>query len=198
MDKVIEEMCRESFGMLDSGDIDGALRLSGEALASADSSLARVKAGQNYDADATLMRACAAHTSILLAAGMAPDAFSCCVMTACIADSRGDFVVSSLAGDCAGLIHGMIMSAMAAVDSLPPADTVRDNAVALISLAGHVYLHISDKTGQRDNALMDLLGPLCGQARNAIIDGKEVPPSETKTFLAEIIRLGADLGILRV
>lgn len=196
----IKTLLDDTAARLSVGDMDSALRLSAEALATADTILksSASEHGQSYALSATdedvvgLLVASDTHVRCLLMAQAPVQALSCALLSLCTVDICGIVERDGCRDAFAALLQTTIIAEMSAIDTLPLNDETHDNGTTLLSLTAFLL----NSYGNADDPLLAQLGQICDLTTEPIIDEISTPASDLKRILAEILGIASALGIL--
>lgn len=196
----IKTLLDDTAARLSVGDMDSALRLSAEALATADTILksSASEHGQSYALSATdedvvgLLVASDTHVRCLLMAQAPVQALSCALLSLCTVDICGIVERDGCRDAYAALLQTTIIAEMSAIDTLPLNDETHDNGTTLLSLTAFLL----NSYGNADDPLLAQLGQICDLTTEPIIDEISTPASDLKRILAEILGIASALGIL--
>lgn len=196
----IKSLLDDTAARLSVGDMDSALRLSAEALATADAVLksSPSESGAAYalsvaDEDVIgLLVASDTHVRCLLMAQAPVQALSCALLSLCTVDICGIVEREGCRDVFAALLQTTIIAEMSAIDTLPLNDETHDSGTTLLSLSAFLL----NSYGNAADPLLAQLGQICDLAAEPIIDGISTPASDLKRILAEILGIASALGIL--
>lgn len=196
----IKTLLDDTAARLSVGDMDSALRLSAEALATADTILksSASEHGPSYALSATdedvvgLLVASDTHVRCLLMAQAPVQALSCALLSLCTVDICGIVERDGCRDAFAALLQTTIIAEMSAIDTLPLNDETHDNGTTLLSLTAFLL----NSYGNADDPLLAQLGQICDLTTEPIIDEISTPASDLKRILAEILGIASALGIL--
>ncbi len=202
MEDNIKSLLDETAARLSAGDIDSALRLSAEALASADaalkrtsrpeSELAKVAFSATDAAVIDLLVAADTHVRCLLMASAPVQALSCALLSLCTADICGIVERDGCRGAFAALLQTTLITEMSAIDTLPLNDETHDLGTSLLSLTGFLLGAYGDKSDR----MLAHVGQICDVISEPVIDGVTTPATDLKRILAEMLGKASALGIL--
>lgn len=196
----IKSLLDDTAARLSVGDMDSALRLSAEALATADAVLksSASEQGASYALSAAdedvvdLLVASDTHVRCLLMAQAPVQALSCALLSLCTVDICGIVNRDGCRDAFAALLQTTIITEMSAIDTLPLNDETHDSGTALLSLTAFLL----NSYGDAADPLLAQLGQICDLTTEPIIDGISTPASDLKRILAEILGIASALGIL--
>ena len=201
MERTMEKV-EQSMELLRIGDVESALRLSGEALAEVDSAVNKDKTQARY-----LCRAAATHIYIMNEVGMSVDAFACGVMSSCMADYFGYFGDEKAEASSVFLLKETLLAAMRAVDSLGIGEEVIEKGTRMVTLLAIMLKTCSDRMPSElydENVddvpeLLEMIGRNCViDSPVVIIDGEEILSENTQAILAEVVKIAVELQLLQV
>ncbi len=196
MEEKIKTLLDETAARLSAGDLESALRLSAEALATADAALKRPQgdtAAVVPDAAVDrLLEAADTHVRCLLMASMSVQALSCALLSLCTVDICGVAKRPECRERLAALLRTVIVAEMSAIDTLPLNDETHDLGKALLGLTGFLL----NSYGPADDPLLAQIAQICEVKSEPVIDGTPTPASDLKRILAEMLGIAGALGIL--
>lgn len=200
MKDIIKSLLDDTAARLSVGDMDSALRLSAEALATADAVLksSASEQGTSYALSAAdedvvdLLVASDTHVRCLLMAQAPVQALSCALLSLCTVDICGIVEREDCRDAFAALLQTTVIAEMSAIDTLPLNDETHDSGATLLSLSAFLL----NSYGNAADPLLAQLGQICDLAAEPIIDGISTPASDLKRILAEILGIASALGIL--
>lgn len=201
MESKIEKVS-QSMELLRAGEVESALRLSGEALAEVDAAVHNDKTQARY-----LCSAAATHIYILNEVSMSEDAFSCGVMSSCMADYFGYFGEAQIDASSIFLLKETLLAALSAVDSLGIGDEVIESGTRLVTLLASMLKTCVERlpSDQLDETiddvgeLLSMIGKRCAiDSPTLEIDGVEVSRENTQAILAEVVKVAVEMQLLRV
>lgn len=195
MEEKIKPLLDETAARLSAGDLESALRLSAEALATADAALKRPQGGAADVPDAAvdrLLEVADTHVRCLLMASMPVQALSCALLSLCTVDICDVAKRPECRERLAALLRTVIVAEMSAIDTLPLNDETHDLGKALLGLTGFLL----NSYGPADDPLLAQIAQICDVKSEPVIDGTPTPASDLKRILAEMLGIAGALGIL--
>lgn len=194
MEEKIRTLLDETAARLSAGDLESALRLSAEALATADAALKRPQGGADVPDAAVdrLLEAADTHVRCLLMASMPVQALSCALLSLCTVDICDVAKRRECRERLAALLRTVIVAEMSAIDTLPLNDETHDLGKALLGLTGFLL----NSYGPADDPLLAQIAQICDVKSEPVIDGTPTSASDLKRILAEMLGIAGALGIL--
>ncbi|MGM9860683.1 MAG: hypothetical protein ACI31C_08005 [Muribaculaceae bacterium] len=200
MERTIEKV-EQSMELLSVGDVESALRLSGEALAEVDAAVSKDKAQARY-----LCRAAATHIYIMNEVGMSVDAFACGVMSCCMADYFGYFGEEKVDASSIFLLKETLLAALRAVDTLGIGEEVIEKGTRMVTLIACMLKgcverkpgELFDEKVDDVEELLEMIGRNCVLDGAIYIDGEEVSRDNTRAILAEVVKIAVELQLLQM
>ena len=178
--------------LMNSGDIDSAARLSGEALAMYDNDLRLAfHTPQCSQAAVDMVRMATAHIFSLRTMNLARDAFECALMVLVNADVASITADSSAFPALLPLSVHTALALMEAADSLQPSADVQLHASMALALTGHLMQRFGATSASDGSAA--LLPQLLNAAPDITVDGIPAANASIKALLAELLALAHSL-----
>ena len=196
MEDKIRTLLDDTAASLAAGDMESALRLSAEALATADAALKRLSAevpAKQPDADVKqFLVAADTHVRCLLMASAPVQALSCALLSVCTADICRVTERAECRGALVALLKTMLIAEMSALDTLPINDQTHESGKMLLSMTGFLM----NSYGGASDPLLEQISQICDVQSEPLIDGEATPATDLKRILAEMLGIAVNLGIL--